>query len=268
MLTARKRLAAPSGSANARASLRRRAAAAACALVGCGSLAATLAYADAPVTAESAALLPASASLESITTTPTPDTTPTPTPEATPTALFAGNASWGVKLNLPAQPSDLLAVGFHQASGRKVLKLSPAGKCLRIYGRLRTRRLLKTMPGLKLFQQALRGRGTSNFSAADCAVRPKSVILAPVTGTVTRVKNYRLYGVYRDVQLEILPDGAPLTVRVVVLHIQDPQVLVGYRVVGGVTPIATVRHFRFQSTVNRYLPVKYADHAHVQVNRK
>ncbi len=79
------------------------------------------------------------------------------------------------------------------------------------------------MRGIKMFQQALRGRGTSNFSAADCAVKPKAMILAPVTGTVTRVKNYRLYGVYRDVQLEILPDGASPKLRVVVLHIQDPQ---------------------------------------------
>jgi hypothetical protein len=52
------------------------------------------------------------------------------------------------------------------------------------------------------------------------------------------------------------------------LHIQNPQVTVGQHVVGGVTPVATVRHFRFESAVNRYLPVKYADHAHVQINRK
>ena len=99
-------------------------------------------------------------------------------------------------------------------------------------------------------------------------MKPKAQILAPVTGTVTSVKKYWLYGRYRDVRLEIRPDGVSNKIRVVVLHIQDPTVVVGQHVVGGVTPVATVRHFRFVSAVNRYLPVKYADHTHIQINRK
>jgi hypothetical protein len=195
-------------------------------------------------------------------------TSPTPEPTATPTAVFSASTGWGVRLNLPADPSSLLAVGFHQASGRTVLKLTPVSACMRIQSPVRTRRMLGSMPGIKMFQQPLRGRGTSNFSAADCAVKPNSVILSPVSGTVTLVKNYRLYGLYRDVQLEIMPDNASRKLRVVVLHIQDPKVKVGDHLVGGVTPIATVRHFRFASTINRFLPVKYADHAHIQINRK
>jgi hypothetical protein len=219
----------------------------ACALALCGSLGALPAFA-----------------VEATPTTPTPDATPTPTP----TAVFSSVPSWSVRLNLPAAPSNLLAVGFHQASEKKVLRLTPVSKCLRIYKYSKTKGLLRSMRGIKMFQQVLRGRHTSNFSAADCAVKPKSVILAPVTGTVTRVKNYKLYGRYPDVQLEILPDGASTRVRVVVLHIQGPQVKVGDRVTGGVTPIATVRHFRFVSTVNRYLPAKSADHTHLQINYK
>ena len=202
--------------------------------------------------------------VESSPTSPSPEPTPTPVP----TRVFAKNTSWNLRLNLPASPADLLAIGFHQASGKKVLKQTPTSKVVRIYKPIRTKRLLRSARGLKMFQQALRGRGTSNLTAADCAVKPKATILAPVTGTVVVVKNYRLYGVYRDVQLEILPDNASTRVRVVVLHIQDPRVKVGDRVEGGVTPIATVRHFRFLSAVNRYLPVKYADHTHIQINRK
>jgi hypothetical protein len=238
-------------------------------LLVCSAFAPAAARADQPAIGGKNTVFSASTALDSIATSPTPDTTPTPTPEATPTAVFARSASWGVQLYLPAQPSDLLAVGFHQADpSKRTLALAPAGTCLRIYNPVRTKRLLKATPTLKLFQQALRGRGGSNFSAADCAVKPKSTILAPVSGTVTSVKTYWLYGRYRDVRLEILPDGASRKLRVVVLHIQNPQVTVGQHVVGGVTPVATVRHFRFESAVNRYLPVKYADHAHVQINRK
>jgi hypothetical protein len=203
-------------------------------------------------------------SLESTPTTPSPEPTPTPVP----TRSYARNASWNLRLNLPASPADLLAVGFHQASGKKVLKQTPTSPVIRIYKPAKTKKLLGKVAGVKMFQQALRGRGTSNMTAADCAVKPKATILSPATGTVTMVKNYRLYGVYRDVQLEILPDGTSPKLRVVVLHVQDPRVKVGDRVVGGVTPIATVRHFRFLSAVNRYLPVRYADHTHIQINRK
>lgn len=203
-------------------------------------------------------------SLESSPTSPSPEPTPTPVP----TRLYAKNASWNLRLNLPASPADLLAVGFHQASGKKVLKQTPTSSVIRIYKPIKTKQLLGKVTGIKMFQQALRGRGTSNMTAADCAVKPNSIILAPVTGTVMMVKNYRLYGVYKDVQLEILPDATSPKIRVVVLHVQDPRVKVGDRVEGGVTPIATVRHFRFLSSVNRYLPVRYADHTHVQINRK
>ena len=238
-------------------------ASAACLIALAGPLATAPAYADMQTARPAAPLVSTLASLEST------STTPTPTPEATPTAVFAGNASWGVRLNLPAQPADLLAVGFHQADpSKKTLVLKPATACVGIYNPTRTRRLLNATLGIKLFQQALRGRGTSNFSAADCAVKPKSTILSPVTGTVMSVKTYWLYGRYRDVRLEIRPDGVSRKITVVVLHIQDPKVKAGWRVVGGVTPIATVRHFRFASEVNRYLSVKYADHTHVQLNRK
>ena len=217
----------------------------------------------APMTPDTSGIsaLSAPESLESTSTSPTPD--------ATPTAVFAGNASWGLRLCLPASPDNLIAVGFHQAEANKrTLKLAPAGTCIRIYNPVRTKRLLRGSADLKLFQQALRGRGTSNFSAADCAVKPKAQILSPVSGTVTSVKKYWLYGRYRDVRLEIRPDGASNKIRVVVLHIQDPTVVAGQHLVGGVTPVATVRHFKFASAVNRYLPVKYADHTHVQINRR
>lgn len=249
-----------------------------CAIAVAAAVAPTPAAANGPLAAPS--FRPSSAtSVESTGTTSTPDATPTlevtstpgatSTPAATPTVVFAARSAWHIRLNFPASVTNMIAVGFHQAGGpnSKLGVMKPAVTCLRIYKPATTKALLKKRIGLKLFQQALRGRGTSNLSAADCAMKPKSVVLAPVTGTVTLVKKYKLYGRYADVQLEIRADGAPSKVRVVVLHIRDPKVKVGSRVVGGVTPIATVRHFSFVSAINRYLPVKYADHVHIQLNR-
>jgi hypothetical protein len=249
------------------------------AVTGCavalGCLSATAPAYATPLTEASAPAQAGVASLESTTTTPTPDATPAPSPDttaapsaqATPTAVFATQASYKLRLNFPAKPADMFAVGFHQACGHDALTMKGASQTIGIHSPATTKRLLNMLHGLKLFQQPLRGRGTSNLSAADCAMKPKAVVLAPVTGTVTSVKQYWLYGRYRDIRLEIRAAGASNRIRVIVLHITNTKVKAGAHVVGGVTPIATVRHFSFASAVNRFLTAKHADHVHIQINR-
>jgi hypothetical protein len=148
---------------------------------------------------------------------------------------------------------------------RKSVRFIPTMTCHKIDKASHTKALLKKDSKLKLFQQPLRGRGDSNFTAADCAVPPKTVVLAPVDGVVTSVRHYKLYGYIDDLRLEIKPDGAP-HLRVVMIHITGVKVTKGDRVVGGVTPVAVVRHLPIVSTINRFVPVKSVDHVHVQVN--
>lgn len=199
----------------------------------------------------------------SVSTSGSPDATPAVT--ATPTATFGRIAGTGVRLNIPAAVDRFIAIGFHQADNRKAVKILAWSPVLKIDRYAKTRARLKANRKLRMFQQRLRGRGTSNFTAADCAVKPNSVILAPVTGVVTNVRKYKLYGYIEDYRVEIKPDGAP-RLRVVEIHIKSVTVKVGDRVVGGVTPVATVRHLRLDSTVNHYLPTSPADHVHVQIN--
>ena len=187
------------------------------------------------------------------------------TSRRTPTGVFAHVAKSRVAIHFPASPANMLAVGFHQAYNPKAYAFVPTGETLPIAKPSVTAQLLASDSSLHLFEQALRGRGSSERSAADCAVRPKSRLVSPVTGTVTLLKRYKLEGRIDDVQLEIEPDGAPL-LRVVMIHIQDVTVKAGEHVVGGVTPVATVRHLTLDSSVNRYLPVSPADHTHIQVN--
>ena len=182
-----------------------------------------------------------------------------------PTAVFAHVSTHGVAIHFPALPDDMLDVGFHQAYNPKAYSFVPTMKTLPIAKPAATERLLAADSSLRLFEQALRGRGSPIRSAADCAVRPNSQLVSPVTGKVTLLKHYKLEGRIDDLQLEIEPDGAPL-LRVVMIHIRNVTVKVGDRVVGGVTPVATVRHLTLDSSVNRYLPVSPADHTHIQVN--
>jgi len=208
-------------------------------------------------------------------TTGTPETTvtvpgtstpePTRTPVPVPTATFARMAGTQLRIHFPAAPARFVAVGFHQADNKKAVRFIASYACLKRSSAVRTRRWLKASPKNVLFQQPLRGRGSSNFSAADCAVLPKTVVLAPVDGVVTSVRHYRLYGRIDDIRLEIKPNGYP-KLRVVMLHITSIKVKKGARVVGGVTPVAIVRHLKLSSTINRYVPVKNVDHTHIQVN--
>lgn len=196
-------------------------------------------------------------------TTGTPNATSSVTP--TPTNTFARMAGTSLHIHFPAPANKLVAVGFHQASNRKAVRFIPGMTCHKIDKASKTKALLKKYKSLKLFQQPLRGRGDSNFTAADCAVPPKTVVFAPVSGVVTNVRHYKLYGYIDDLRLEIKPDGWP-HLRVVMIHITGVKVKAGQRVVGGVTPVAIVRHLPIGSTINRFVPVSPVDHVHIQVN--
>jgi hypothetical protein len=201
----------------------------------------------------------------SSTPTSAPVATSTPVATPTPTAVFARMAHSKLDIHFPATSAKLIAVGFHQASNRKAVLFQPKATCYRIYAASKTKSLLKNHPKVKMFQQPLRGRGDSNFTAADCAMPRKSVALSPVSGVVTSVKRYKLYGYVDDLRLEIKPNGAP-HYRVVMLHITDIKVKPGQIVTAGVTPVAVVRHLPFVSTINRYVPASKIDHVHIQVN--
>lgn len=180
------------------------------------------------------------------------------------TAVFAKMKRYGVALHYPATPADMVAIGFHQAWNAKATEMLPVATPHPRDKYESTKQALVADPSLKAFLMMSRGRGSSQYSAADCAVKPGAIVLSPVTGTVTVVKKYKLEGNIDDFRVEIEADGAK-QVRVVMIHIQDLVVKQGDRLVGGVSPVATVRHLAIDSQVNRYLPVP-ADHTHVQIN--
>jgi hypothetical protein len=196
--------------------------------------------------------------------------TPSSTPNATSsvvatTGTFAHAAGTKLEIHFPAGPKKFVAVGFHQADNKKAVRFVPVLKCQGRSKASKIKTLIKKGK-IKLFQQPLRGRGDSNFTAADCAVRPKTTVVAPVTGVVTSVRHYKLYGYIDDLRLEIKPDGSR-HLRVVMIHIKSVKVKKGQRVIGGITPVAVVRHLKLQSTINRFVPIKPIDHVHIQVNR-
>jgi hypothetical protein len=181
-----------------------------------------------------------------------------------PSTVFATMKRFGVEIHFPAPEKQMVAVGFHQAWNTKATDFVPGLKVHPKDAYAKTKAALKADPSLRLFEMMARGRGSSEFSAADCAVKPGATILSPVTGKVTLITTYKLAGVGTDYRVEIAAAGAS-SVRVVLIHIKDIIVKEGERVDGGVTPIATVRHLPIDNQVNKYLPVA-ADHTHIQIN--
>ena len=90
-------------------------------------------------------------------------------------------------------------------------------------------------------------------------------MLSPVTGHVAKVKPYRLYGAFRDIELTLVEDGRPDYV-VIVIHIAHVGVRAGDALVAGRTPLGVVRDLPFESQVNDYVG-EGIQHVHIEVKR-
>lgn len=154
-------------------------------------------------------------------------------------------------------------VGFHEALAPEALALAPTG-------RLDANDHHTYVPpddagGPRYRVLATRGRGTPATSAVDVVVPRGDAVTAPVTGTVTEVREYVLYGETTDVRVGLRPDDAP-HLRVVLIHLEQPRVAPGDRVVAGTTPLATARLLPFASHVDAFAPSRMP-HTHLEVTR-
>ncbi len=114
------------------------------------------------------------------------------------------------------------------------------------------------------------GNAGPKMSAIDCGGPVGATVYAPVTGTVVKVKKYKLYNKYDDIQVHIQPEGRS-DLDVVLIHLEKPQVSEGDYVEGGVTPIAQIRDVYAYIGEEMQLKQYTADgdngnHTHIQIN--
>lgn len=151
------------------------------------------------------------------------------------------------------QPSPhVQLVGFHEAAiaGARSLGLAAAPDAH--HGRDWVPHLEHPDDDLLTMVLPSRGRGTHSATAIDVAVPAGRTIHAPVSGVVTTVEPYLLYGQHADTRLVIRPHVRP-DLRLVVLHVTGHAVAVGDHVEAGVTPIAaSATPFPFESQVDRF----------------
>lgn len=195
------------------------------------------------------------------------------TPEQDPTPMFASLGS--VQLRLPVPVEKLTEVGFHQASYTYALHMATSlpdanmkeAKTNKGTGRDLTQQ--ETGPAATLTGAVLRmwrSRPGEPDSAVDVGAPAGSDVFAPVSGTIVKIKRYKLYGKYDDYEIHIQPKGRP-DIDAVMIHIEDLSCEVGDEVTAGVTRIAAVR--KLSDRVNHQLgdyTKGGGDHVHLQLN--
>ncbi len=204
-------------------------------------------------------------------------------PAQGPTPAFASFR--GTQLLLPVPAASITAIAFHQSSFNDTYKMTPLVAMRansEVKAEVETARAngqpipartgaqadtsgVWTGWALEVWRSNVNGKMDS---AADCGAPPGTPVVAPLTGTVMRVRSYKLYHKYPDFEIQIKPD-AWNDVDVIILHIDAPLVTEGARVVAGVTQIASVRNLA--STVSglqlRSYTTEGGNHTHVQMNR-
>jgi hypothetical protein len=171
----------------------------------------------------------------------------------------------GLELHLPTETP--VVVGFHEAATGEALAMAPVGE---VESNDNTTKFEppEDVEGSGYRVLSSRGRVHAATSAVDVVMRDEDPVLAPVSGTVTDVREYVLYGGHRDLRLEIAPEDAP-DLRLVMIHVDDVEVEAGDEVWAGETVLAgTARPFPFGSQIDRFTEPDRWPHVHIEIKHE
>lgn len=177
-----------------------------------------------------------------------------------PTVTFAGVDQ--VQLSLPA--AEVTRIGYHEASFPNALALAPLGSNT---DNQNTTKFTagEANDGPEYLVLSSRGRPNPATSAVDIVMPEGTPVASVVTGQVSEVEPYLLYGRHQDTKIEIIPDNRP-DLRVVLIHVDDVRVQPGDRVEAGRTVLAgTANRFPFSSHIDRYAEGTPEPHVHIEV---
>lgn len=140
-------------------------------------------------------------------------------------------------LLLPVAAGDATIIAYQAVSDDRAMPLTPIGEQANANAVLRFfRDIFSSEPSVRYY--ALDGDAGTTSVMVGAPVG--SAVYAPITGVVTTVKEYLLYGKYTDVEIGIRPEkSSGLTVNL--LFISDPVVSIGDIVTAGKTRLGKVR---------------------------
>jgi hypothetical protein len=171
----------------------------------------------------------------------------------------------GLTLHLPAE--EVVLVGFHEASSRDAQAFGPIGRLQDHQNTTKFDPPADVEDGPAYVVLSSRGRPYPATSAIDVLLERDEPVRSPVTGTVTDVRGYHLYGKHPDQRIELAPADAP-DQRIVMIHLDGVSVSIGDEVVAGETAVAAAaRVFPFGSHIDRYTEPDRYGHVHYEVKR-
>jgi murein DD-endopeptidase MepM/ murein hydrolase activator NlpD len=185
-------------------------------------------------------------------------------------------ASYGkLKIHLPVPVAALTEIGFHQASYPYALRMKTPMKDANLAKAAKNKSTGRNLANQPSGPSAVmtgyvlrmwRNRPGRPDTAADVGALAGTTVLAPVSGTIVKIKSYMLYGKYQDYELHIHPDGTK-GLDLVMIHLTGLKASVGDHVDAGITPIAKVRKLsdKFHDQLADYTRGG-GDHVHIQVN--
>jgi hypothetical protein len=142
-------------------------------------------------------------------------------------------------LLLPVAARDATIIAYQPVSDERAVALSPIGDQANINAVVRFfRGIFSGEPSVRYY--LLDGEGGAATGSVLVGAPPGSPVTSPVSGIVTAVKQYELYGKYEDVQIDIRPEELSGT-TVSLLFISDPVVSIGEVVTAGKTQLGKVR---------------------------
>ena len=169
----------------------------------------------------------------------------------------------GLELHLPTERP--IIVGFHEASTPEALEMAPTGRLEENENTTKFEPPEEVEEGSAYLVMASRGRPRAATSAVDVVMHTGDPVRSPVSGTVTDVRAYYLYGSHEDLRIEVAPHDAP-DLRIVLIHLDGLEVEEGDEVEAGESVLAgTARPFPFSSQVDRYTEPKRWPHVHIEV---
>jgi hypothetical protein len=142
-------------------------------------------------------------------------------------------------LLLPVAAGDVTIIAYQPISTERAVDFSPIGDQANSNALVRFfRGIFAGQPSVRYY--LLSGEGSASTGAILVGAAPGCPVTAPVSGMVTAVKQYKLYGKYDDVQVDISPEEMS-GVTFSLLFIEDPVVTIGEVVTAGKTALGKVR---------------------------
>ena len=140
---------------------------------------------------------------------------------------------------MPVAAQDATIIAYQPVTDAQAVQFTPIGEQVNSNGLVRFfRGIFSGQPSIRYYLLPGEGRGETGCILVGAAAG--SAVKAPVSGTVTAVKQYSLFGKYDDVEIDIRPEEMP-GVTLTILLIADPAVSMGEVVTAGKTSIGTVR---------------------------